>query len=411
MSNLQDKSLKGKSPYSRKRVGDLASPNPYIMGGSTRNSKIEIDTLVLNLHISFEHYVGELFSRLASAKDRLQLSNHLSEELFQFSESQYFRWNLQRTGVKFYPYVLKCGDITLLLSNRDDKNSIPSARLQMGSLTCQDSAYSMFDRIKSWLRLHGLQVKKDSVSRVDICHDFRLDIKDKRISLFDDDYCICKARTSALYRANRKITGVQYGKGDIVLRMYDKMLEISTPHSINKLDFFLDKWNQKLQSSANNQKLHNVTRIEFQLRKKALDQFLKIGCFTDFLNNCHKIWVYLTSDWFRHCSHEIDRTNRNQDKAKLSFFWRTVQSISNVPKKATRQLKKNTFKPIKPLLDQTRGLLISICAGLGHDPDDYFGMMATVQNLSTQVMKEAMDDSGPFRKKFLTLANGYKLTF
>lgn len=398
-------------PIQLKKSKKSTPPNPYIMGGSTRNTKIEIDTLVLNLHLSISDYGKELFPRLSVAKDRIQNSDHATEELFQFSQSEYFKWNLQRVGVKFYPYVLKCGDITLFLSDRDENASIPSARLQMGSLTCQDSASSMYDRIKRWLRLYGLKVEKDSVSRVDICHDFRLDIKDKRLSIYDDDFCVCKARNSALYRCNRKITGVQYGRGDIVLRIYDKLLEITKPHSIHKLDFFLDKWKGQIEKGQKHKQVHNVTRVEFQLRKSALNQFLKVGDFQDFQKNSLKIWKYLTSEWFRHCSHEIDRVNRNQDKAKVSYFWKTVQSIANTVDSAIRELKKNRFKPIKPLLDQTRGLLVSLCAGLGHDPDDYFGIMATVQKIATEQMEHAMEELIPFRKKFLALANNYELTF
>lgn len=398
------------SATSKKRKKALP-PNPYIMGGSTRNTKIEIDTLVLNLHLSISDYGKELFPRLAQAKERIQASDHASEEHFQFADSKYFQWNLQRIGAKFYPYVLRCGDVTLLLSDRDKDSSIPSARLQIGSLTCQDSAYTMFERLKGWLSLFGLTVEKDSISRVDICHDFRFDIKDKRISIFDDDFIVCKARDSAQYRCNRKITGVQYGKGDIVLRIYDKLLEIRKPHSIHKLDFFLDKWQGQIEKGQKHKQLHSVTRVEFQLRRKSLNQFLKVGNFQDFLNNSLKIWKYLTIEWFRHSSHEIDRDNRNQDKAKISFFWKTVQAIANTPDIAIRALKKNRFKAIQPLLDQTRGLLISICAGLGHAPGDYFGMLGTVQKIAAEQMEVAMEESLPFRKKFLALANDYELTF
>lgn len=399
-------------PSQLKKRNKVQPPNPYIMGGSTRNSRIEIDTLVLNLKISISDYGRELFSRLSSAKDRIQATDHDTEELFEFSsDSKYFKWNLQRVGVQFYPYALTCGDITLLLSDRDEEATIPSARLQMGSLTCQDNAVEMYSRIKRWLQLYGLKVITDSVSRVDICHDFRLDIKDRRVLLFDDDFCVCKARNSALYRCNRKITGVQYGKGDIVLRIYDKLLEIRKPHSIHKLDFFLDKWKGQLEQGKRNKNLHGVTRVEFQLRKGALNQFLKTGTFTDFLKNSLKIWKYLTVEWFRHNSHVVDRANRNQDKAKTSFFWKTVQAIANTPESAIRSLKKNRFKPLQPLLDQTRGLLVSICAGLGHSPDDLFGMISTVQKIAMEQIEIAVEEYVPFKKKFLSISNNYELTF
>lgn len=189
------------------------------------------------------------------------------------------------------------------------------------------------------------------------------------------------------------------------------MLEIRKPHSIHKLDFFIDKWSGEIQKGQRHKELHSVTRVEFQIRKDALNQFLKVGNFNDFLKSSVAIWRYLTQDWFRHCVREVDRKNRNQDKAKISFFWKTVQAIANTPEIAVRAIKKNRFKAIKPLLDQTRGLLVSICAGLGHSPDDFFGMMATVQKIAVQQMEQAMEEYHPFRRKFLALANDYELTF
>jgi hypothetical protein len=173
----------------------------------------------------------------------------------------------------------------------------------------------------------------------------------------------------------------------------------------------MDKWKGQLDNGQKHKDLHNVTRVEFQLRKGSLSQFLKVGNFQDFLKNSQKIWNYLTHDWFRHCSHEVDRDNRNQDKAKISFFWKTVQAIAQTPDTAIRNLKKNRFRAIKPLLDQTRGLLVSICAGLGHTHDDYFGIMATVQKIAIEQMELAMNELVPFQRKFLAIANDYELTF
>lgn len=57
MSTVQDRTVKGK-------FKDGEPPNPYLMGGSTRNSVISIDTLVLNLYLKISDYGKELFPRL-----------------------------------------------------------------------------------------------------------------------------------------------------------------------------------------------------------------------------------------------------------------------------------------------------------------------------------------------------------
>ncbi len=411
MSTIHCKPKKIQSVSNSRVSTDSEPPNPYLMGGSTRKATLSIDTLVLNLYFDHGDCSG-LFKNLQIKKDYLQSTSTETETLFEFGRgSKYFNFNIQRNGVKFYPYILKAGDVTLLLSSRDSESSIPSARLQIGSISCQNGTREIFDTIKKWLHLYGLKLVRNSVSRVDVCHDFMVNLKDRRLKLYNDDYIVSKARKSSLHRENRKISGVQYGRGDIVLRIYDKLQELKGSHNLHKLHFFMEKWGKELEKRKENKSLSHVTRVEFQLRGDVLKEFFKHGTYNEMIKNIYKIWKYLTNDWFRHCSHEIDRDNRHQDKSRLSYFWQTVQKINNIKEKIIRTKRDIKYKSLKGLRDQMKGLFVTICAGMGHQPDDLFGMMCTANTLVKEEIESLYDNYEEFKRDFQIRQNKYQLTF
>jgi len=414
MSNLTVVRSKSKNPS---KQADCQPPNPYIMGGSTRIATIHIDTLELNL--VFEHTEDlTVFKELFEAKKALQATTTDSEKLFEFCKgSQYFRFCIQRLGAKFYPYILKCGDVTLLLSDRNKHDSLPSARLKIGSISCQNGTSEVYSLVKRWLEICGLKIVSNTVARVDLCHDFNLDIKNVDLQLNNEDRIITKARSSAEYREHRKVTGLQYGRGDIVLRIYDKVTELEGSHNLHKKQFFFDKWEKLIQDGLRNRgeevgdPLEGVTRVEFQLRGAVIKQFIKLGTYQELVKNIEQLWKYLTNDWFRHSSKNIDRENRNQDKAELSFFWATVQKLSSIKDEVIRKKKDLQFKSFKGLKDQVRGLFVSICAGMGHSADDFFGMMITARQLVENEFSALYEDYAGFKVDFEQRQLKYRLSF
>lgn len=366
-------------------------PNPDIMGGSNR---IELDTLVLSLAINSTD--SDIFPHLKEIKSRLQESDHLTDERVAFLSDGGNRlvFNLQRVGVRMFPYVLKSGDITLFLSERSVDSPIPSGRLQIGSISCQNGVQTIYQNVKDWLQIYGIRVVHDKVSRVDLCADM-LDtsITDPETQLYNEDYWVSKARSSAVYRENRKITGVQAGKGKISMRIYNKVLELAKPHNSHKLEFFQKKWGKAVDS---------CTRVEFQLRRDAINEFLKHGDFKDLLNNLSGIWQYLTHDWFRHSKTVVDRKNRHQDRIICSKFWQAVQNKSCRKDYCSRFKKVTIHKSVSMLRAQVRGILTTLCAGYGHEKEDYFGVMNTVANIAQEEMKKAMDGTKEWYKLFET---------
>ncbi len=160
------------SDFSEKRVDSVLPPNPNIMGEANSHFDIssfgiEFDKMVLNLSLDFSSF--DLLDRIQVVKDHLQDTDFDKESCL--NVDSVMSWNVQRTGVVRYPFVLKSGDITLLLSSRSSDSIIPSARLEIGSMSCQNGLSSVFDQIKYFLSLNGILIKSTSVSRLDLCLD------------------------------------------------------------------------------------------------------------------------------------------------------------------------------------------------------------------------------------------------
>ncbi|MGL1931384.1 MAG: hypothetical protein OCC45_06440 [Desulfotalea sp.] len=368
-----------KLPKNVKTCNQPYPPSPNLMGGGTRLPSIEFDTLLLNL--SIDSSKSKLFKKLKELKAVMQ-ETELTMEQNLVLKSGATRFNLQRTGVRSYPYVLKSGDLILFLSERDHDSAIVPARVQIGSVSCQNGVDESYNIIKGFLRHQGINIKQDQVSRVDLCADmFGWSLTDRKERIFDEDYFVCKARSSALYRENRKITGVQVGSGILVLRIYDKLIELSKPKNEPKLDFFTKKWGC-LPSAC--------TRVEFQIRRNVLKEILTTGTFKDLQNNTNKIWSYLTKIWFRHTEKPVDRKNRNQDKGKMSNFWQAVQKVIKKTDPVARIANRTVNKSLKQLHAQLRGILTTIIAGNDFANGDFFTILNCCMQIARDEIANAM---------------------
>ncbi len=372
-------------------------PSLNIMGGANSNPSLSIVPDTLSISMNLQSSESQLFNHCKRKKERLQESDTLTEEILDVKTDTGLYWNLQRTGVSKYPYVLKTGDITLLISARQASSPMPSASLNIGSVSCQNGASEMIEKVSRWLNEQQIFVVKNVVSRADLCLDLLgHDIKNGQVRLFDEDYYICKAVKYAQFREHRKITGVQIGRGSILLRMYDKILELKKPENSEKFEFFKKKWGQNPEF---------CTRVEFQLRRLALKEILRDGNYQEFLSKMDEIWNYLTNDWFRHARQAVDRDNNNQSKVGTSQIWKEVQSASSSKDKIKRVAVKHIQKSMKQLTAQMRGLLVTIIAGLGvddlkkplerttreEDEKRYWRVVETVAHIAQEEIRKVMD--------------------
>lgn len=350
-----------------------------------------LDTIYLSYKMKYEE--GRIFEKLRDAKAAVQ-GGVESSTVFDFGTVKKFDWSLQRSGVKFYPFVLRMGDITMCISSRSHDSNMPNCTIQIGSLTCQNDLKKTMKDLRWWFGVIGLVPIEEKVTRFDIAADFLCNIKD--IDIADQDKLITRATTFSSYFEHRSLTGIQIGKGDIVLRIYDKQQEMKTKQATEKIEFFNDKWETF--------PIQSVTRVEFQVRGQAIPELVGQSGrgFNDVLLSLDCVWEYLTQDWARFTEKRVDRVNKNQQYSKISAFWRSVQDVIDDDTFKASRSKKIKHISIKALTRQARGIMLSLCAAYGHHVDDFFGMIASVSSILTNELSDYMqlpDFARVFRNK------------
>lgn len=170
--------------------------------------------------------------------------------------------------------------------------------------------YESLDFIKQFLKKSTIDKDEYYLTRLDFC----MDSDEISFCLNDKKGFVTKVRKKKYYDDSPDYTGFVIGaKGDISLRMYNKTLEIE---SKNKL-WFKDIWSKK---DWNKDK--DVWRVEFQLKKPALNSY-GIKSVEDFISKEKALWHTLTTKWFRINMSHKNRKNISRNEVKRK--WKKVQ--------------------------------------------------------------------------------------
>lgn len=346
-----------------------------------------IDTLGIAFHIAFDH-PEKIFPALAEQKKGLQSGNE-DEGHFKFGQTDLFSFNLQRTGRRQYPYVMKTGDITLMLTHQKHTGVKPNVCLEIGSISCQEGLNDTLNMFKTWLHQIGGTIFREKISRLDLCVDIKIPIGETGI----EDYSrhICRSRHYDLHVDDRKMTGVTIGRGDLLLRVYDKIREMETKQAFEKQSFFNHIWGGKQEF---------ITRVEFQLRRNVIKEMFPVDSRTKTIFQLlPRIWKNLSEMWFRLSDREVDRENKHQSRCEVSSFWKIVQSAFGFTRSAITRKKKQLHINIPGLKKMVRGCMVTIAAAMGHCVDDFFGIMSTCSDILENEISTYME-TVDFKQKF-----------
>jgi len=385
------------------------SENQNISAGNEGQTLIPCPSLLVKsfsfdtFHISYHAEINNkmLFERMEQAKSELQQTSD-TEVHFEITKTDCFSWNLQRTGIKFYPYVLRSGDLIFAISpNTPVDSTVPNMSLMIGSLSSQGDVVQMHEMFKSFLEIQGVKVVKEMTSRSDLCADLAIHISKTRTDKISR-YITRATKMFPVYE-HRKYTSIQIGKGNVLCRIYDKPLEMKNKKDHEKELFFAEKWGVEIGTA--------ITRVEFQSRRKSLVELLgEDTTLKNVVANAAGLWAYYTKKWLRQAQGFVDRDNNNQKQAVNSVFWDAVVSASGLDIEPLEREKKPLNINIPDLRLQASGCLMSCAAGLGHDIDDYFGVMSTISQMITEDIDKLLLDP-MYRKKYLKKATHAKVTF
>lgn len=306
-----------------------------------------------------------------------------------FSDHGDLVFNMHPTGRRGgFGFHLSRSDVHIFVSTRKDIKT-PNVWVDIGSESCWSPGWRhVLEDVKYLFETLGGRIWKTSVSEVHFCADFvGLDIEELPIDRWD--HWVTRANYRNAYSNHHgllgvtlaqddgallgeEMTGIVFGRGDIMLRIYDKTAELS--RSPAKQGVFASVWNLA------NYDDQPTTRVEYQLRRPVLMQ-MKIDTLADLEEKRNAAWLYCTTKWTRLCSRPVDR-NHNQFRIVLHPWWEAVAraDISRECEPLARE-RLRASKDISTLVEQSCGCLLSVGTILDQGPEDLEGVIHYAKRL------------------------------
>jgi hypothetical protein len=210
-----------------------------------------------------------------------------------------------------YAYILYNKDFTLRIGSWLSPISRPSIMAQVHSEALwREGPEAAVSAFMALLQIQGARIVKSCVSRVDLCVDVLLPESLWTIDLMP--FRVTRARYLGIHQSDKKLTGVQIGRGKIGCRIYDKPLEISQK---SKKTWMYPIWGIDEVPDG-----HRVIRVEFQLRREAIKE-IGIDSHQDLFENIRGVWAYCTEKWLKFRS----RPGEHHTMRKTFAWWISVQ--------------------------------------------------------------------------------------
>lgn len=341
-----------------------------------------LDRLKVGFYVEFNKEL--LFDILTDAKALAQ-EQHASIPL-SLGNGDDFAYICHTSGKSGgYNFHISRADVDIFVSTRKDHEKTPNVWVDIGSASCWSPGYhNVLSHIRKLLWIYGGKILRDSVTEVHICCDcIGLPIESMeldryvnwitRANKFNSYYDRAKFSGVSLDQTDGDLgdlspflgyaveTGITIGKGDIALRVYDKVFEIQKNGA--KSSLFASVWGK---DEFNDEP---VTRVEFQLRKPVLRQF-RIKTIESLFAKMTALWRYCTIDWARFCEEPFDRDNRHQDRAKIHPWWQRIQKLTWEGGDFATRKKPLPLKDKKQLVDVMIGCALNVAAIKGCDHRD-----------------------------------------
>lgn len=239
------------------------------------------------------------FRQLAVEKEMLRQANSRDPKVITLGGMEFLLYPYGASSG--YPFVIENPDFTIAFGEFNN----PSFFVKFRSLALwRYGAQSLNDKFMRWADGLGFSAFRDeSLSRVDFTFDYHLPVRD-----FDENAFVSLASKDVQYRNHGNIQTFQFGKGDIVLRVYNKVDEIK---EATHKTWFYDLWGSS----------ENVWRVEWQVRKVVLRRF-GIRTFADLDHSQGDLLRYLCAE---HTTLRVPTRDSNRSRWPLHPLWEDLQ--------------------------------------------------------------------------------------
>ena len=275
-------------------------PCKYLLSG--------IDSLSLAIDVQWQN--SDFFTLLDKAK---AIAKECETEcpLF-FDTDQDFSFMVSSHGSKGYAWLLQGKEYALKIGDWLTPGNRPSVMVEIRSETLWRYSPSVaVQRILIFLENQAAKIIVVKPSRLDLCLDLLLPVETWTLNLLDT--AVTRSAHRAPFFKHQNLTGIQFGKGDISARLYDKALEINQK---SKKFWFYDLW--KIDSVPDG---FRAIRVEFQLRRGVL-KTLGLDTLDAAFPTLENIWAYCSQKWLAFHNHP----ERQYHHRPLSPWWQVVQN-------------------------------------------------------------------------------------
>ncbi|WP_417914276.1 hypothetical protein [Candidatus Electronema sp. JM] len=312
-----------------------------------------------------------------------------------------------------YAFHLSSGDVHLYFSTRKNFMETPNIWVDIGSSSCWVPGYQyIIDMLEEFIAHHGGKIHKTGISEVHLCADcVGMDISQLEGAMHSYGNWITRSNKFHPFYERELFTGIetkqtqgrlglsddrcdyfgekvesglQLAKGDIMLRVYDKVLEINRDGA--KQSLFASVWGKE---EYNDQP---VTRVEFQLRRPVLRQ-LGVDTYTDLLEKVSGLWEYCTCNWAVLCAERPDKQNRNQSRAVRHEFWLAIQKADWGSYQPVVRKKIRALKDRHQSVDQFIGIGLNI-ATIDRACDDVEDVISSLQQVVESACRAKYEEIG-----------------
>ena len=215
-----------------------------------------------------------------------------------------------------YPVVISNEDFKIEMGEFNNPNFFVTFKSQG---LWSKSAFHLHDDFLDWASSVGFEpLSSESLSRVDYCFDYTLSEVD-----FDEDWFVSRSTKDSKHREDGKPQTFTFGKGDVVLRVYDKVAEIKQQSG---KAWFYELWGGLVE---------DVWRVEWQVRKPVLRSF-GIKTFDDLYNKLGDLLKYLAEE---HDTLKQPNGDSNRSRWPLHPLWVDLQE----------RIKQINLKEIRPV--------------------------------------------------------------
>ena len=373
--------------------------NPYLGGG--------VDRLVITVYGVLGPKFAEVAGKLREMRRRLQEGETTRETYGTFGGE----WDVAVSGARFggrqWAFRLESEGITIGLTGSPDQESDRVAFVDVGSVPLTSRGHeSAWRYVKHQLAQLGIEVRRTSVARIDLCNDFPgLGIEPFYDAIMRDGV-ITRASAFQPFFKKGQLTGLQVGtRGNekCMLRVYDKVKELQ-----DKPDEAKEALVREMRWAGTKPKV--AARVEFEVGGAWLrGKWKEVSTVEEVFEALPVIMEYLLNNWVRFIEGSVDRENGHQKRARVAEFWQAVEvaflrwlQAEYVP--LERPVKK--LPEQKNLRKQAAGVVLSYASMLGKRYNDLTDVMREVSRMLYAECESKWEERIKERRAELTL-RGY----